>query len=284
MRHLRIGILVWLAGMAAAAPVSSAVAAADALAERIEMLDWTDPERAEEFLGAEPTPVKIRVPDVQMLEVIGMVYSDVGRDADIDAVLARLEADAASGDRDAVLAVHYVRAYSLYQRDQYTQAGTELSQIDVDAISLRSESYRVAVLKGNILRTLGQVEAALPLLEKALDFAREMHDDTRSLHAMLLLARIYTNTGTLERATEPVDGARRLATMLGDEAALVEVEGRVSEIADRQGNRIEERRASIAALDHARRSGSNKWLAQALVNLGDSYLKTHDYAESLRYS
>ena len=40
----------------------------------------------------------------------------------------------------------------------------------------------------------------------------------------------------------------------------------------------------MSALDHAKRSGSNKWLANALINLGDSYLKTHDFAESLKYS
>jgi diguanylate cyclase (GGDEF)-like protein len=280
--HLKLGILIGLAALGAATPAIAA--AEESLAEHIEMLDWTDPQRAEQFLGAEPIPAEIRTPDVQMLEVCGMVYTDVQRDADVDATLSRLQAIAKRGDKGAILAEHYVRAYSLYQADQYTQASDELSQIDVDGIASASEQYRVSILKGNILRTLGQVEAALPFLEKALDLAHEMHDDTRRLHAMLLLARIYTNTGTFERATEQLQGARRLAMMLGDEAALVEVEGRVSDIADRQGKRAEERRASLAALDHARRSGSNKWLAQALVNLGDSYLKTGDYSESLRYS
>jgi diguanylate cyclase (GGDEF)-like protein len=101
---------------------------------------------------------------------------------------------------------------------------------------------------------------------------------------MLWLARIYTNTGNFDRSSAQLETARRLAMVLGDEAALVEVEGCVSDIADRRGNRAEERRASLAALEHAKRAGSNKWLAHALVNLGDSYLKTHDYSESLKYS
>ncbi|HEY2635113.1 MAG TPA: GGDEF domain-containing protein, partial [Steroidobacteraceae bacterium] len=70
----------------------------------------------------------------------------------------------------------------------------------------------------------------------------------------------------------------------GDEAALVETEERVADIADRRGDRAEERRASMAGLEHAKRSGSSKWLELALLNLGDSYLKTHDFAESLKYS
>ena len=65
---------------------------------------------------------------------------------------------------------------------------------------------------------------------------------------------------------------------------LVETEERVADIADRRGDRTEERRASLAGLEHAKRSGSSKWLELALVNLGDSYLKTRDFAESLKYS
>ncbi len=71
---------------------------------------------------------------------------------------------------------------------------------------------------------------------------------------------------------------------MNDEAALVETEEQVADIADRRGDRVEERRASLAGLEHAKRSGSSKWLELALLNLGDSYLKTRDFAESLKYS
>ena len=40
----------------------------------------------------------------------------------------------------------------------------------------------------------------------------------------------------------------------------------------------------MAGLEHAKRAGSSKWLELALVNLGDSYLKSRDFAESLKYS
>ena len=95
-----------------------------------------------------------------------------------------------------------------------------------------------------------------------------MHDDLRSLHAMLWLARIYTNTGNLERASDQLDDARRLAILLGNEAALVEIEVCASDVADQQGDRVAERHASMAALEHARRAKSNKWLAHALVKSG----------------
>jgi diguanylate cyclase (GGDEF)-like protein len=111
-----------------------------------------------------------------------------------------------------------------------------------------------------------------------------MHHELRILHAMFALARVYTDTGNFDRALVQLDAARSLATRLGDEAALVETEECVADIADRRGDRTEERRASLAGLAHAKRSGSSKWLQLALLNLGDSYLKTRDFNESLKYS
>jgi diguanylate cyclase (GGDEF)-like protein len=280
MRRLRLGALFCIgwafAGMAGAA-------ADRTFGDRIEMLDWSDPERALQLIDS-PSAALERSPEVQDLEIRGMVYADVHRDADVDATLAQLHALASQGDAAATLAEHYVRAYSLFQRDQYQNANDELVPVNIDSLKSDTERYRVSILRGNTLRMLGHAEDALPFLEKALDLAHEMHDDQRTLHAMLWLARIYTNTGNLDRSAEQLEEARRLALALGDEAALVEVEGCLSDIADRRGDHAAERRASLSALEHARRAGSNKWLAHALVNLGDSYLKTHDYAESLKYS
>ncbi len=282
MRQIKSSALMWMMALAGAGAAHAA--AGQTFADRVELLEWADPERAAELVDAVPTPAEARVPEDQMLEIRGMVYTDLHRDQDVDATIARLDAMARQGDRKAVVAEHFVRAYSLYERDQYSAASAELSHIDVESIESASERYRVSILRGNILRTLGQAEAALPYLERALDLAHEMHDDTRTLQAMLSLVRIYTNTGNLDRASAQLESARSLALMLGDEAALVEVEGRISDVADTRGDRAEERRASLAALAHARRSGSSKWLAQALINLGDSYLKTRDFAESLKYS
>jgi diguanylate cyclase (GGDEF)-like protein len=285
MRHIKIGALVCVLGLAAAGAAGGAAASVEqSFADRLEMVDWSDPERAAQLIDAVPTPAERRTPEIQMLEVRGMVLSDVHRDLDVDATIARLQLLAQQGDKSAAAAEHYVRAYSLYQRDQYSAADTELKRIEIESIASPAERYRVSILHGNTLRMLGQAEAALPFLERGLDLAHEMRDEVRGLHAMLWLTHIFLNTGNLERAAAQLESARRLAMMLGDEAAMVEVESRASDVADRQGNRAEERRASLAALDHAKRAGSSKWLATALVNLGDSYLKTRDFAESLKYS
>ena len=285
MRHIKIGALVCILGLAAAGAAGGAPAPVEQnFADRVEMVDWSDPERAAQLIDAVPTSAERRAPEIQMLEVRGMVLSDVHRDLDVDATITRLQMLSHQGDKSAAVAEHYLRAYSLYQRDQYSAADTELKRIDIESIASPAERYRVSILHGNTLRMLGQAEAALPFLERGLDLAHEMRDEVRGLHAMLWLTHIFLNTGNLERAAAQLESARRLAVMLGDEAAMVEVESRASDVADRQGNRAEERRASLAALDHAKRAGSNKWLATALVNLGDSYLKTRDFAESLKYS
>ena len=264
------------------------------LVDRLEMLDWTDPERAAQWVDR-LAPDERRSPDVGLLEVRGMVYADMHRDADVDAVVARLQAAAAAGGAGkaagagragsgAALAARYVRAYALYQRSQYADARDALGATDLDAIESPTERYRVAILRGNVLRMVGSAEAALPFLERALDLAQEHHDEMRTLHARLWLARIFLNTENLDRAAEQLALAQQLAMSLGDEAAQVEVEGCLSDVADRRGDPGAERRASLAALEHAKRAGSNKWLAHALVNLGDSYLKSRDFAESLKYS
>ncbi len=267
------------------AAYASYAVAESTFADQLEMLEWSDPERAAQIIDAAPPLSADSVAsEIEMLEIRGMIYADGTRDADIDAVVQRLEVIAGSGDAAAGRASHYVRAYSARQHSQFAMAEEELKNIDMSSIGSDSERYRVLTLRGHVLRILGQDEAGLPFLEQALDIANRMHDEPRTLHAMLALARIYTDSGNFDRATVQLDLARSLATRVGDESAMVEMEEREADIADRRGNRAEERRASLAALEHAKRSGSSKWLELALVDLGDSYLKTRDFTESLKYS
>jgi len=267
------------------AAVASVAAAESTFADQLEMLEWSDPERAAQIVdAAPPLAADSSASEIEMLEIRGMVYADSARDADVDAVVQRLDEIAQAGDATAVRARHFVRAYSARQHREFATAETELKNIDITSMRSDTERYRALSLRGHVLRILGQDEAALPFLEQALDLANKMHDETRTLHAMLSLASVYSDSSNFDRATILLKSARGLATRLGDEAALVETEERVSDIADRRGDRAEERRASLAGLDHAKRSGSGKWLELALLNLGDSYLKTRDFTESLKYS
>jgi diguanylate cyclase (GGDEF)-like protein len=274
-----IGAILLSAGYA------SGVAAASTFADQLEMLEWSDPERAAQIIDAAP-PLSSNSTDseIEMLEIRAMVFADSNRDENVNSIEQRLDAIASAGDESALRAGRFVRAYSARQHGQYAAAEAELKGIDFNLIGSDSERYRILTLRGLVLRILGKDEAALPFLEQALDLANKMHDDLRTVHAMLSMARIYTDSGNYDRAMVQLDAARRLAVRLSDETSLVEAEERVADIADRRGDRVEERRASLAGLEHAKRSGSSKWLQLALLNLGDSYLKTRDFAESLKYS
>ena len=269
--------------------LASGAVAESTFADQLEMLEWYDPERAAQIVdAAPPLSADSGTSEIEMLEIRGMIFADASRDADVEAVVQRLDSIAgaapSASSAAATRAGHFVRAYSARQHSQFAVAADELKRIDMNSVASDSERYRILTLRGHVLRILGQDEAALPFLEQALDLANKMRAEPRILHAMLALARIYTDSGNFDRATLQLDSARSLATRLGDEAGLVDLEEREADIADRRGNRAEERRASLAGLEHARRSGSSKWLELALVNLGDSYLKTRDFNESLKYS
>jgi len=267
------------------ATLASGAAAGSTFADQLEMLEWSDPDRAAQMIdAASPLPAEPPASEIEMLEIRAMVYADSSREDDVNTLVQRLDAIARAGDEAAARAALFVRAYSARQHREFATAESELKGIDVNSIHSDTERYRVLSLKGYVLRVLGRDEAALPSLEQALDLANKMHDDPRTLHAMLALACIYTDSGNLDRSLVLLKSARSLATRMGDEAALVETEERVADIADRRGDRTEERRASLAGFEHAKRSGSSKWLEVALLNLGDSYLKTRDFAESLKYS
>jgi diguanylate cyclase (GGDEF)-like protein len=282
---LKINNFALIGAILLSATYASGAVAESTYANQLEMLEWSDPERAAQIIdAAPPLAADSDASEIEMLEIRAMIYADSTRDEDVHAVEQRLDALARARDESAVQAGRFVRAYSARQHSQYATSEAELKGIDINALRSDTERYRVATLQGHVLRTLGKDEAALPFLEQTLDLANKMHDELRTVHAMLSLARIYTDSGNFDRAMVQLDAARRLATRLGDETSLVETEEREADIADRRGDRTEERRASLAGLEHAKRSGSSKWLELALLNLGDSYLKTRDFAESLKYS
>ncbi len=282
MRSVRRSALLGL--ICAASMTAVAADIEPSLENRLEMLDWADPGRALQLMELAPAPRLHASPATGLLEVRGMIYADVHQDKDVDAIVSQLDPLARQGDAAATVAAHYVRAYSLYERDQYAAAQDELVRINPDRIAAANERFRVLILQGNTSLMLEQANAALAPLEQAFDLAQSMRDPPRSLHALLSLAKFSTKTGNLERASQRLLAARQLATSLRDEAAMADVEGCLSDIADRRGDHAAERAASLASLDHAMLSGSPKWIAHALVNLGDSYLKSRDYRKSLHYS
>jgi hypothetical protein len=207
------------------ASVGAAVAEST-FADQLEMLEWADPERAAQIIdAAPPLSPDSDAAEIEMLEIRAMIYADSTRDDDVRAIEQRLDVIAHAGDAAAVRAGRFVRAYSARQHTQFAAAEAELKGIDINSISSDLERYRVLTLRGHVLRILGQDEAALPFLEQALDLANKMPDELRTLHAMLSLTRIYTDSGNFDRAWatrrrwwKPKSGKRTLRT-----AAEIEV-------------------------------------------------------------
>jgi diguanylate cyclase (GGDEF)-like protein len=270
--------MTW-AGAAVAAPVRQT------LINQIEMLDWSDPERAEKMIDMAPVTVATaKRQRSKCSKCAAWFMSTCVGILNVDATIADLQTIAQDGDASAALAAHYVKAYSLYQRDQYAAAGAELSghryQIDCQ---------RCGALP--VLDSCAAIRCAFWVRPRphcrfwraAWILRTTCTDDMRVLHATLWMARIYTNTGNLDRATDQLTAANSRSPS-ETRPRCRSRRGRMSDVADRRGDSAEERRASLSSLEHAKLSGSNKWLAHALVNLGDSFLKTRDFAESLKYS
>ena len=204
----RINQFALTAAFLLSAGFNSAAVAETVFADQLEMLEWSDPERAAQIVDASPPLSSDSLADeIEMLEIRGMIYADSTRDEDVYGVERRLEAIAGRSGDAAVRAGRYVRAYSARQHNQYAAAEAELKAIDVNTIHSDTERYRVLSLHGHVLRVLGQDEAALPFLEQALDLANKMHDQLRTLHAMLPLARIYTDSGNFDRGMVQLNAA-----------------------------------------------------------------------------
>jgi signal transduction histidine kinase len=267
------------------AAVASNAAAQSITPARLEMLDWLYPERALRLVDAAPASLPENDPSrVEMLTIRGAVFSNNNRQEDADDVLTRLDAIARSGDPAATRAAHYVRAYLVSAQGQFSRADREIKSVDLGPDATDIERYRIWMFQGYLWRMLGKDEAALPALERSLDLATKMHDDLRILCAMIAVGRTYGDAGDFERASTEAVAARRLATRLGEEGALADIWDFIAEIADRRGDHAAELRASLEALEHARRSGSKKWLSMMLVALSDSYLNSGDYAQALKYA
>jgi signal transduction histidine kinase len=254
-------------------------------ADRLEILDWLDPERALRLVELAP-PLSID-PDpsqVEMLIIYGAVYANNNRYKEVGEILGRLDVIAGTADAPATRAAHYLRAYLATLQARFPQAEKEFKLIDKTSAASDSERYRLWMFQGYLSRMLGQNEVALQALEKSSHFTVTMHDELRLLCTTLAVGRLYLDTGNFERASTEASIARNLASRLGEEGALADAWQLTADIASRQGNATADRKASLVALEHARRSGSSKWLSMTLVSLGDSYLESGDHATSLKYS
>jgi diguanylate cyclase (GGDEF)-like protein len=251
--------------------------------DRAEQLGWSDPEKALhrldqlESVGLDASALE------QLLVVRGFLLIDTRQDGVARTLIEHLY-ELGHQHPSARLAAHMVQTYQFSQHDQVKQAVAELGKIEPDGGTPASTLYRLESLKGSVLRFTGQHEAAVLAYERAIDIADSMHSRSRKVAALVHLVYVLEKTGNLEAAATRLRTARELATEDGDEAALAIIARNEAEVADRRNDRQAERRAALEELEHARKAASTTLLALAFADLGDSYMKTGEFARSLEYT
>ena len=251
--------------------------------DRAEQLGWSDPEKAlpklDQLEATRPDAATLE----QLLTVRGFLLVDTRQDGLARGIIERLNV---LGRKSASmrLAGQLVQIYQLSQHDKVKEAAAELSHIELEATAPPITLYRLESLKGSVLRFTGQYEAAVSAYERAIDIADSMHSRPRRVYAMVHLVYVQERTGNLDGAAAELSAARVLATEDGDEAALTMITRNEAEVADRRNDRQRERRLALEELEHARKTGSTPLLALVYADLGDSYMKTGEFAKSLQYS
>jgi tetratricopeptide (TPR) repeat protein len=140
------------------------------------------------------------------------------------------------------------------------------------------------MLRGRVLHFTGDHESAARAYESAVDIARAMHSNPRELRVLQRLTGFYATSGNLERAAQTLALARVLADESGEPLVLASFAMLESDLADRRGDRVTQRRAALAAVANARKAGSAQVLMFALGFAAHMSLQAEDYRASLRYS
>src|ERR1700722_2040862 len=120
----KVNHLALAAAILLSTALASHAATGSTFADQLEMLEWSDPERAAQIIdAAPPLSANSDASEVEMLEIRAMGYADSSRDEDVRAVEQRLDVIARAGDASAVRAGRFVRAYAARQHAQYAAAG-----------------------------------------------------------------------------------------------------------------------------------------------------------------
>lgn len=250
--------------------------------DRAELLSWMDAPAALKLLDKLPPTAQTGDAQVQWLMVRGMAYAD-GDQAQAQAIAERLH-ELAHTQTSAEAASHLVRAKLYLHGDKFDRADEELRLVGAEAALPAFERFRLKTTRGATHMMLGKHELALSDYEQARDLANAMHSTTRIIESLIHLAGLYDATRDLERAASLIKQLRGVVQQTGDEILWAETADLESEIADARGDREGQRRALLEALDHARRSGSERSQSMVLVDLGDVELQTGNYAAALEYS
>ncbi len=279
-------VLLVVLGFLCASGAGASPRTADPLSlDELENLVDSDPVKVLRLLDAMESDAgnESAADEIERLCIRGKVLVVLHRRGEVSVVVRQLQSH--PDDPNAVAAAHIVHASELLADGGYALALAELKQVPAPASGLDPKMhYRRLMLRGAAESPLGQFAAAVASFQEAQVIADGMPSPARELAAELGAAHVYVKFGELETAERVLGEARQKAVAMSDDWSLMLISRDESDIYDRRDERANERRASLEMLAHAKRVGTDSAMAQAYINLGDSYLKTKEYAVSLASS
>jgi diguanylate cyclase (GGDEF)-like protein len=231
---------------------------------------------------------------VEVLVLKGFLLVQMGEMTEAERVaqaLDRLGAGADAGpspsrrvDLTAAAAAGLLRARALARTGPASRADRVVADARAQLPDHASPSLRMRFLdtQAGIKQSLGKLDLAVALYQEAVGLSDGkgplwLRSDLRgSLAYALVLARQPERAQAINH--EGVELAKQSGDLLAQSAAMT-VE---SIVQSALGNRIEELRASEAALSLARQAGAKRQQVLTTANLADFYLKREDYPTALR--
>lgn len=170
--------------------------------------------------------------------------------------------------KDSGAAAAYLAAAEEDARRYRNESALRLSERGL-ALADPATAHEIACFRGDLLRSVGEVERSIATFETALDKAQ---DDNGRSRAWIGMAEGLRASDRHNEARKALDNAERLGTN-GPPLALAEIHHLRGNLYFPAGRAKECFEQHAIALEFARKGGSRAWEARALGGLGDaSYL------------
>jgi diguanylate cyclase (GGDEF)-like protein len=250
--------------------------------DRAELLSGLDAPAALQLLDKLQPASQSGDTQIQWLMARGIASIDVDQQQ-AQAIAQRLH-ELGRGQGAAEAASHIIKAQLYFHNDRPDRCEAELQLVGPEDSLPGFARFRLETMRGTTQMFFGRVEAGASYLERARALANSMHSASRVLEATIKLTDVFHATGDAAAAANLVAELQTIAQQTGDELVLFAVAQLEGNIAEVRGDDVEERRDALEALTHARRFGSERLTAMALLVLSDAELKMRNYADALDHS
>ena len=142
---------------------------------------------------------------------------------------------------------------------------------------------RVTIVAGQAHAEDGNFPAALVKMQTALALARQHGKAVPLVMALNALAFLYGQMKEYDKGFETLEEAVAVAEAMKSPGRLSILKGTEYGLAVESNQQQRAHRALLAGLVYQRQIGAEHMIAGSLVDLSDSYLKQHDYVQTIAY-